>query len=82
MLLESSDGKTAREFAQLALEGAREKKPSDVSTKKQIENLQMILQILPDDDIRLDDIHDEQTPQRPLIDRNDTNSKYDRSNQI
>lgn len=57
MLLEASDGKNAREFAQEALDRAKEKRPIDVNTKKEIENLQYILQILPEDD--LNDIHDE-----------------------
>lgn len=39
MLLEANDGKTAREFAQEELDKARSKKPADVNTKKQIENL-------------------------------------------
>ncbi|CDW71927.1 ankyrin repeat domain protein [Stylonychia lemnae] len=60
--MESSDGKTAREFAEETLLEEQERKNQDIKTKKKIADLHKIMSLLPDEQ-KVDDDH--VTPNNP-----------------
>lgn len=63
-LEDMTEGKSAREYAQEALEVEMTKKNPDIKTKKKIGDLQKILKLLPDE-FKDDEINDEETPNQP-----------------
>jgi hypothetical protein len=62
MQLESKDGKTAKEFALESLAEYETKKNNSHKEKLKMDDLRKILNLLPDDDIRVGDVSGDETP--------------------